>query len=297
MRSLIGCALCAIPLAVAPPAYALRIAMPNYQTGQKAAMAEAVVVGKVTSIEPDRVELETHPGSKEKASFQIAVVKIESAMLGAKNLTHLKVAFAPMPLEGGANPGVRPFRPGMGGPVPLSEGQEGLFFLVPHTPGSNILKIPMGLDPVPAGAANYKDELAKVKAFNDVLADPLKAMKAEKLADRQAAAGMLAMKYATPPLDGAPAEQVPLDAELSKAIVATILEIDWAAPNAPGDSFGSGPMLASRFGLAQGSPLGIPKFVVKPGENYNTRWKQAIQEWAKANPEKVVLKKYVPKGK
>jgi len=300
MRSLFLCGLCVVSFAAPPQAYALRIAMPNYQTGQKAAMAEVVVVGKVTSIETDRVELEMYPGSKEKGLFQIAIIKIETGLIGANNLTHIKVAFSPVPLEGDPRPQGpvvgRPVRPGMG-PVPLTEGQEGLFFLMPHTPGSTIKKIPMGFDPVAVDAANYKDELAKIKSASAVLADPTKAMKAEKLADRQIAASVLAMKYASPPFEGGPSEQVPLDAELSKAILATILELDWKATEQGPNSPMSGPMLASRWGLTPGSAHGIPKFVAKPGENYNVRWKQVLQDWAKANLEKVVLKKYVAKGK
>jgi len=296
MRTLLMAAFAAGIFAATPQAFALRIAMPNYQTSQKAAMAEAVVVGKVTSIEAERVELEAYPGAKEKLSFQVAVIKIETSLSGAKNITHIKVAFAPTAPGAPEVPMGRPIRPGAG-PVPLAVDQEGIFFLMPHSGGSSMMTIPMGFDPIPANAANYKEELAKITTVGTMLADPLKAMQAKALPERQTALAALTLKYATPPMNGGAVEQVPLPKELSQAILATILEIDWTPVKNPEPGYdysATGPQLASRWGLSPGAN-GIPKVVVKPGENYQTRWKQALDTWAKADGEKPVLKKYVPK--
>jgi len=216
-------------LATPTTAKALRIAMPAHTTAQKAVMADTVVVGKVTSIEADTVELETYPGSKEKSAFKIAVIKIETPVIGGKNLTHVKVAFAPSPIGGEKpNTGIRPIRPGMG-PVGVTEGQEGIFFLVPHSPGSTIMRIPAGFEPVPASVEKYKDELAKVTAVAATVADPIKALKTEKLEDRQAAVSILGQKYRRGSLDGVESVEVALPAEETKLILATILEADWAA--------------------------------------------------------------------
>ena len=132
-----------------------------------------------------------------------------------------------------------------------------------------------------------------------VLADPLKAMQMKGLAERQTALAVLTQKYATPPMNGGAVEQVPLPKELAQAILATILEIDWTPVKNPEPGYdysATGPALASRWGLAPGAN-GIPKFAVKPGENYEARWKQTLDTWAKADGEKLVLKKYVPKQK
>lgn len=285
-------------LAVPQPALALRIAMPSYQSGQKAVMAEAVVVGKVTSIEADTVELETYPGSKTKSAFKIGIIKIETAISGAKGLTHIKVAFAPMAIKADPNEGVRFIRPGVG-PVALTEGQEGIFFLVPQGPGATIMQIPMGFEPITVNAANYKDELAKVTKAAAVIAEPLKALKAEKLEDRQAAVAILASKYRQAPIGGGETEQVAIPAAETQLILATILEIDWSGAAQPQPGFdyqSSGPGMASMWGLMPGQH-GIPKFVVKPGEDFNTRWKQVLGAWAKAEGAKLELKKFVAKGK
>jgi hypothetical protein len=285
-------------LAIPQPALALKIAMPNYQAGQKAVLADAVVVGKVTSIEADTVELETYPGSKEKAAFKIAIIKIETALAGAKNLTHIKVAFAPMAIAAEPKPGFRPIRPGAG-PIAVTEGQEGIFFLIPQAPGSSIMKIPMGFDPIAANAANYKEELEKVQKAAAIITDPLKALKAEKLEDRQTAVSILGQKYRRGPLEGGETEQVAIPAEETKLILATILEADWKAAEKPQPGFdyqSSGPGMASTWGLVPGQ-YGIPKFVVKPGENYNTRWKVMLDTWAKTEGDKLELKKFVAKAK
>src|SRR6516164_1077359 len=85
---------------------------------ERVATADAVVIGKVTAIEDKTVSAEPFPGAKEKAEFQVAVVKIETGVLGTKKLTHIKVGTIKPP-EG------RPvIRPGGYGPPKVSVDQE-----------------------------------------------------------------------------------------------------------------------------------------------------------------------------
>src|SRR5438874_1646650 len=75
---------CLIALSAVATAKALMIAPPPGP--QRVAMADAVVVGKVTSIEAKTVMATRFPGDKEKGEYTIAVVKIEETLAGAKGL-------------------------------------------------------------------------------------------------------------------------------------------------------------------------------------------------------------------
>ena len=189
MRRILFCAAAALALA-ATPAVALRIAMPNLTTAQKALQADAVVVGKVTEIEKEEVEVAPHQGAPDKVKMRVAAIKIADGLVGAKNVTHVKVLIpgsaadqpADQPLPGGplVRPAIGRIPPGRGGfgPVVLKEGDEGLFFLAKHPTSATHYVINAGNQPVAIKDENYKAELGKVKASLAVLADPMKALKA-----------------------------------------------------------------------------------------------------------------------
>ena len=141
-RSFLAAALAVAGLLAADTsAFGLRIAFKP--APQRAVTADAVVVGKVTAIEKDTVDAVPHPNVKEKVAYKVAVVKIESNLGGATNLTHIKIGFIPRPKvrPGGPVPvppvgrpaiqPVRPIRTGMQAPE-LKVGSEMLFFLVKH---------------------------------------------------------------------------------------------------------------------------------------------------------------------
>src|SRR5258708_5165488 len=58
-----------------------------------AANADAVIVGKVTEIESDAVEVTPYKGAPadQKVSFKVGVLKIDEAVLGASGLTRIRV--------------------------------------------------------------------------------------------------------------------------------------------------------------------------------------------------------------
>jgi hypothetical protein len=149
-------------LAAEQPALGLRVAVPNFGTSQKVTQSDAVVAGKVSSIEKETVELPQFAGDKNKAQFTVAVIKVETALSGVKNVTHIKVAFISQPGTGGGEdtpaikPGVRPLpiRPGGFGPVQLTEGQEGIFFLQKHPGSDSYYAIQQGMTPIAAKAEN-----------------------------------------------------------------------------------------------------------------------------------------------
>lgn len=307
MRRILFVSLACASFAVAQqPAKALRIAIQNFSTSQKVAQADVVVTGKVTSVENETVELPQFPGDKTKVAFTIAVIKIETILAGAKNVTHLKVAFQAQPgaVNGDEVPQVGKIggrRPLLGrgfGAIQLTEGQEAIFFLQKHPGSDSYYSVQPGFTPVAAKDENYKDELVKVKSILDAIADPVKALQVEKLDARLAASSAILSKYRQPVRSGQLME-VAIPAEETKLIMKTLLEADWAAADMPVAGFdyqASGPGIASLAGLYPGSN-GIPQFVVKPGESYNGLWKETIKTWYEKNGAKFEIKKLVAKEK
>ncbi len=308
MRRLIfsGLACASVAVAAEQPALGLRIAVQNFTTAQKVAQADVIVTGKVTDLEKETVQLSQFPGDKTKAAFTVAVVKVETILAGVKNITHLKVAFVSQPGTGGGNGEELPLgggriRPGIGGgfgPVQLTEGQEGIFFLQKHPGSDSYYTVPQGFTPVAAKSDEYKDELVKVKGITEAIADPVKALKAEKAEARLSAAAAVVGKYRQPARTGQSVE-VAIPAEETKLIMKTLLEADWSVADAPAPGFDyqtSGPGLASLIGLYPGGN-GIPAFQPKPGESYNGKWKETVKAWYEKGAEKFEIKKFVAKDK
>ena len=106
---------------------------------ERVATADAIVAGKVTSIEDKTVSAAPAPGAN-KVEYQIAVVKVSDGILGTKGLTHIKIGTVKPP-EG------RPIiRPGGLRPPQLSVDQEGAFFLHKHpTESFYVLQGPMSV--------------------------------------------------------------------------------------------------------------------------------------------------------
>src|SRR5262245_51758957 len=124
----------AAALVLATPVEAKRI-IAEFTPLQKLLSAEVVVVGKVTAIEKDTVDVEPFPGAKDKQTYKVAVIKIETDLIGAANITHVRVGFVLPPPP---NPGAPPVRPASErgfAPVFLAEGQTGLFYLTKHHSG------------------------------------------------------------------------------------------------------------------------------------------------------------------
>lgn len=298
MPRLLLASLAIVSLAVAAePVLGLRVAIQNFSTSHKVAQSDTVVTGKVTSVEKETVELPQFAGDKNKAAFTIAVIKVETSLAGAKNVTHLKVAFLSQPGAGEEQPiKGRPFPIRGGGAVQLAEGQEGIFFLQKHPGSASYYSVQQGYTPIGVKSENYKDELVKVKAITEAFVDPVKALKAEKLDARLAATAAIVGKYRqwTRPVQ---AVEVAIPAEETKLILKTLLEADWTAADAPVAGFdhqASGPAIAGLLGLTPGVN-GVGTFQQKPGESYNGKWKEAVKAWYEKSGEKFEIKKFVEK--
>ena len=301
-RSALLAALAVSALALAQGPVTTRGSMPApLSTTQKAVQADAVVVGKVTAIEAEDAEVLPFAGAADKVKWKVGVIKVETGLIGAKNVTHVKVLFPPPVAAPPVNPGAGgPIIVRTGGgyaPVTLKEGEEGLYFLSKHPTAANYYHIQPHVPPVAAKAETYKDDVAKVTAVVAALADPLKALTADKIEDRLVAASVVLRRTrqgsALPGL-----KEVALPAEQTKAILKALLDADWTVADkpTPGFDYNAAPLaLAGRLELQPGSPNGVPAVQAKPGESYTAKAHEAFKAWHAKSAAAFEIKVLVPK--
>ncbi len=289
IRKLIVAAVAA--LVTAMPVEAKR-AILLYTPVQKLVRADAVVVGKVTAIEKESVTATPAPGATEKLSYKVAVIKVETGLVGAANVTHIKVAFIPAAAPA---PNVPPGRPIRGGfqPVNLTEGLEGLFYLTKHHSGDFYTISPM-LAPTDSKAEDYKAQIAEAKKGAAVLADPVKALKSDKADDRFFAANVLLYKYRAIPENTGEIEIVKVDAAESKLVLKAITEGNWK----PDPNVANAPNPYQAFSLlALNDKDGWKYPVVKPGEDFIAKTKEAFVAWLAGHGKDYQINKWIPKKK
>jgi hypothetical protein len=284
----------AVAVVLVTPVEAKR-AIRVFTTIEKLIRADAVVVGKVTAIEKDTVLAEPSPGVKEKQTYKVAVIKIEAGLVGAANVTHVKVAFTPPARQ--EPPAVGPGRlpPGRGGfgPVSLTEGMEGLFYLTKHHSGEFYIINPI-MAPAEAKAEGYKEQVALAKKGAAVLTEPMKALKADKADDRAFAASVLVGKYRSYPENagGGKIESEKVSAEESKLVLKALAEANWKPdpndPNAP-----NAYQAFSQLGLNDKDGWKYP--MVKPGEDFIDKTKEAFVAWLSGPGKDYQLSRFVVK--
>jgi hypothetical protein len=273
---------------LAAPAEAKRVAR-AFTPVEKFARAEVVVTGTVSAVEKEMVNAVRFRGDAEKVPHKVVVIKIDKPLLGGDGVTHVKVGFVPPPP---ADPNV-PVRPVRGGfrPVDLKEGQEGLYFLTKHPSGEFYTIAPM-MAPLDPKADGYKAQAEQVTRAAAALADPVKALKAEKAADRYAAATALLLRYRALPEDGRETETVKVPAEESKLILKALAEADWKKPDADGVN----PMQAF-YQLGLNDAAGWKQPQVKPGADFQEMMKEAFVKWLDGAGKDYQIQKNVPKKK
>lgn len=287
------------------PAYGL-VAAP-LTPAQRAIGANVVVVGKVTAIEKDVVEVLPFPNAPNKIPFKVAVVKIETGLIGADNITHVKIGFV---ATAQSNPNAP--QPGGGVPRPrgplaaveLKEGQEMMFFLTKHPTGEFFVTPGMS-PPVDVKTEQGKKDLEAVKKIAAVLADPMKGLKSDKADVRAESAVIMAMKYRAYPNGAAEVDQVAIDADESKLILKGLTEAKWnnnvrpvpgaqaVAPNALQAFYAIG--LNEKDGWKQ--PAFPRPQQGQPPIDYGAIQKKAFTEWLEGPGKDYTIKKMVAKKK
>jgi hypothetical protein len=246
---------------------------------ERALRAPVVVVGKVTAVEKDTVDAPLYPGATNKVAHKIAVVKVGTNLIGAENLTHIKIGFVPSNVN---------LRRGPENPE-LKEGQEWLFFLTKNEAG-NFLAIPYMTPPVEAGAPTFKDDVAAVKKVLAVFADPVKALKAEKAAERFDAALALVTRFRTAPEGARGVETVAVPADESKLILKALAEGEWVSR--PGERMNG---LSAFFALGLTDKDGWKQPQAKAGEDFAALTRTAFAKWLAGPGKDYQIKKFVAK--
>lgn len=269
-------------LALAPAARADRIA-PIARPVERALRVPVVVVGKVTAVEKDTVDAAYYAGGP-KVAHKVAVVKVETNLIGAENTTHVKIGFvppAPNLRRGPDNPD-------------LKVGDEFLFFLVKSPGGANFYAMTYMTPPVPAAADKFKEQVAEVKGVLALVADPMKALKAAKPEERFAAATAILTKYRTPTEGVAydKFEQVPISVDESRALLKALAEGAWAVRPA-GDDGAHGYGTFSRLGLTDADGWKFPK--AEAGKDFAEQVREAFAKWVDGPGKDYRVKKFVEK--
>jgi hypothetical protein len=249
---------------------------------ERVAMSDAVVVGKVIEIEKKNVSARQFPETKDKVEYQVAVIQVKEAPLGAKGLTHVRVAFVPPQAAPARGPG--PIRPGLRRPaITLTKGQEGCFFLQQHFEESFYVLVP-GTDPLDKKSQTFAKEVAQVKRYAKLLASPTAGLKSKDANERTLTAGLLLVRYRSPRPGEMKSE--PIDAEQSKLILKALAQGDFNKPITATDL--SAQQVFFRLNLTE-------KDGWKPGpfKNFQTEFPAAAKKWLKDHAETYRIERFV----
>jgi hypothetical protein len=263
-------------LLAAVPAPAMRIMLPTYY---KVVQAQAVVIGKVTAIEDKTVSATTFPGAKEKADYTVAVVKVEDALLGAKDLTHVKVGFVIPKPEPPPPPGAPII---LRKPLPvvkLEVGQEVCLGLNKHHETEFFV--------IASSTEKKAPEVEQIKKYAKLLADGNANLKSKDAGERTATAVLLALRYRQRPL-GNKVKEEEIDTDQSKLILKTLADADWNKKPATVNDVQ--PIIGfNALGVTDKDGWTF-KFV--PGQPADA-YQQAAQTWLKSHADSYRIKKFV----
>ena len=270
-------------LTICPDAPALRKSFAPLGIAQQMMQSDVVLVGKVTGFEKECTEIRVNPNDKETTSYTVAIVKVETAILGIKNTTQIKVGF----IRRAEPVNERFFDEESQRNLNLDENGEYLLILQKHPAGGFYTYIYA----TPPSKLPAEAELAEAKLVAATLADPMKALKAEKAQDRAFAAIVLLMNYRKSAGKGE-VDLVPIDAAENAAILKAIAEGDFTVAITGYTTLSSAYQM---LGFSGGDGWTHP--TTKPGENHNLVMQKAFQEWLAGPGAKFRFQKYVLKAK
>jgi hypothetical protein len=247
-------------------------------------LADLVLVGRVTALEPDLVE--ASPLLKvprvNKIPYQVAVVSIQTPILGIKTPRQIRVGYVVLP---SATPGsdVKYRRLAR---IKLDEGQEGCFFLTKHPDESFYVAQAAYEFLDKSKTKSYDTKLAEIKHCAQLLRDPDAGLQANPPVDRLLTAAMLIFRYRTAryAYSGKPTT-APIDPNQSRRILNALAEADWKEEEAPLEL--SPFSLFMRLDLTQEDgwtpPRSVPEQI------------SAAKKWLRENAGTYRIQRYVPK--
>ena len=265
-----GLLVLALLLATAPVVWAKRLPAPPDGIAHQTALSEVVIVGTVTSFEKELAEVKAQQGAEVATAYTVSIVKVETMIRGLRNTTHVKVGFV-MKADRTRSKDDLDFE------IPrnenLVENEQYLLILRKHPVGSFYF-FDFETPPLLVTVTEKQTEaIAEAKLAAGAIADPMKALKSEKVEDRALAAVVLLLHYRTAATRGA-VDLVPIDADENAAILKAIAECDWTVP------------LTGYINLKRGYAFlelsikdGWYQPKVNPGDNSDAVYQKAFQDW------------------
>lgn len=291
MKRWIGMGLASLLYAamVGSPSIARALMIAPAPLPQRVATADCIVVGKVVGFGDKTVSASAFPGVKEKQEYQIAVIKIETAIRGVKGVKEIRVGFIP-PMQG---PAGGPGRPIIRRPirsVSFTLNQEACLFLTKHHEG-DFYTAPMYFSVLnKQGNANFAKEVDEVKRCAKLLADPKAGLESKSKEDRLQTAGMLIYHYRQRRPGTAEPKTAPIDAKLSKKILHTLASADWSAqPARPGPLAMTPQTIFYQLNLTA-------KDGWTPPRDFK-QFPEAAKKWLKDHEDKYVIHRFVYESK
>ncbi|WP_439626773.1 hypothetical protein [Gemmata sp.] len=296
----------AVPVAalvavVGADASAARLMMAPSPPGARAISADVVIVGKVVGFAKEPVQAASpFRGAKDMVAYQVATVKVETGLVGAEKFKEIKVGTVlPPKIDPNANPKLPRIGGGPRGRfgAELKEGQELILFLVKH-PTADFYIIPGVALPIDMKGEQAKKDLEAVKGVAAVLADPAKALKADKPEARAEAATVIVMKYRAYPALGGEVDQAAIPADESKALLKALGEGDWSMTNRRFDAPPSPLQAFQSLGLTPKDGWVEPVIVAAPGAppvDYGAVQRDAFLKWLDGPGRDYLIKKNAPK--
>jgi hypothetical protein len=290
----------------AQPAEARALVAGVQPAAVRALQAEVIALGKVTEIEKDTVEgpAYTDAPKDQKATYKIAVLKIEDPLLGAKGLTQIRIGFladAPAagtpatPPAGGPGRVARPVRFG-GGPIALTAGMEGCF-LLNSLPGADFYIAAGNGPPLLKKDENYEKELKGIKTTVKTIDDPVAALKLKDAGDRFQAAHALLWRYQSVKGNQARVTREAVPAEENKLLLAVLAEHSWlpkdpVVPRAAGEI---APSRSTLWYMVNWNEHGFKQPKAAPDADFNKLMDIATAKFLIDNMDKIKLKRAVLK--
>jgi len=271
----------AATLAMPAVARALVIALPP-PGPQRVAIADCVVVGRVTALEDKDMEV-TIPGSNQKTKYRIAIVNVTEGIKGAKDMKTVRVGFIPLPPGQPQQPAIRPIRPGFQR-VELKVGEESILFLSKH-PTESIYLVPNYYDVVNRESPTFKKDHEEAQKSAKLLENPTAGLKSKDAKERLLTAALLITQYRSPRAGAVKTE--PIDADQSKLILTVLADADWSQPAGRLDQM-SPMMLFNQLGVSAKDGFRPPQKITSPQDYPN-----AVRAWLKDNAGTFRIQRFV----
>jgi hypothetical protein len=294
-----GAALAAALFGLTAAAQVKTLVAPNRSPTARAVEAEVVVIGKVAEIEKEAVEGPAYAGAPkdQRATYKVAVVKIEDRLIGAKGLTLVRVGFSADAPAAGPPTAPPPVAARVARPQPrvvavaLTAGLEGCFML-DRLPGADFYVLSGNGPPLDKKDENYAKQVGSVPKVARAIEDPVTALKAKDLDDRFLAAHAVLRRYQR----GSPSDVlgIPIPAEENRLILDLLLELPWVPDPGAGPKVAGEPAAsrAALWPLIRPDRLGFSAPKAAPGADANKQMDEATAAFLKANKDRIKLKKY-----